>query len=158
YDEGDFARQVAAHCGTKHREIPLDGSALLGRIDEAIAALDLPTMDAVNTYFVSWAAREAGLKVALSGLGGDELFAGYTNFANTARLRKLIRAAWFVPTILRHAAAGLIGALVSTANSQDRVGKALAAWNQPDALPHPYFFTRALFPPGQIETLIDPQY
>ena len=69
YDEASLARKVAERCGTQHTEVPLDGSAMLARIDEAVAGLDQPTMDGINTYFVSWAAREVGLKVALSGLG-----------------------------------------------------------------------------------------
>src|SRR6266478_7076154 len=65
YDEAPLARSVAKHCGTQHREIPLEGNAVVARLDEAVAALDQPSMDGINTYFVSWAAREAGLKVAL---------------------------------------------------------------------------------------------
>src|SRR5260370_27222 len=68
YDEAPLARSVARHCGTQHREIPLKGDAIVSRLDEALAALDQPSMDGINTYFVSWAARQAGLKVALSGL------------------------------------------------------------------------------------------
>ncbi|PYT50074.1 MAG: asparagine synthase (glutamine-hydrolyzing), partial [Acidobacteria bacterium] len=75
HDEAEFARVIAKRCKTKHSEVPLNGEAVLARLDEALAALDQPTMDAINTYFVSWAARKVGLKVALSGLGGDELFA-----------------------------------------------------------------------------------
>ena len=81
FDEAAAARVIAQHCRTKHTEVPLGGAAVVERMDEAIAALDQPTMDAVNTYFVSWAAREVALKVALSGLGGDELFAGYLKWA-----------------------------------------------------------------------------
>src|SRR5205823_14303299 len=88
FDEAKAAGVIAKHCGTKHTEVPLDGRAIVERIDEAISALDQPTMDAVNTYFVSWAARKVGLKVALSGLGGDELFAGYPTFADTPRLSR----------------------------------------------------------------------
>src|SRR4029077_18870544 len=101
FDEAALARVVANRCKTKHTEVPLTGEALLSRVDEALSALDQPTMDAINTYFVSWAAREVGLKVALSGLGGDELFAGYQTFADPPRLSKLVRLAWFVPAALR---------------------------------------------------------
>src|SRR6202000_2698194 len=62
YDEAPLARAVAKACGTQHHEVPLDGDGMLGRLDEAIGALDQPTMDGMNTYFVSWAAREVGLK------------------------------------------------------------------------------------------------
>jgi asparagine synthase (glutamine-hydrolysing) len=158
YDEASAARKVAKHCGTTHREVPLDGEAVVRRIDEALAALDQPTMNGINTYFVSWAAREVGLKVALSGLGGDELFAGYSNFADTARIRRLIRTAWFVPVPLRRAMAPLIAGMAGVRSSRDGARKAAGAWVSPDALPHPYFFTRALFAPGQLETLIEPRF
>jgi asparagine synthase (glutamine-hydrolysing) len=158
YDESPLARKVAERCGTQHTEVPLDGAAMLARIDEAVAGLDQPTMDGINTYFVSWAAREVGLKVALSGLGGDELFAGYASFANTALLQRLTRLAWFVPRPLRRATAPLIASVLAARMSRDATGKAIAAWTDPDTLPHPYFYARALFPPGQLERLIEPRF
>jgi len=158
YDEAAAARSVAEHCGTKHREVPLDGEAVITRIDEALAALDQPTMDGINTYFVSWAAREVGLKVALSGLGGDELFAGYSNFGDTRRMQKLIWLAWFVPAPLRRAFGPVIAKMAEARSSPDAARKAAGAWKSPDALPHPYFFTRALFAPGQIERVIEPRF
>src|SRR5580693_5219378 len=158
YDEAPLARAVAKACGTQHREIALDGEAMLGRLDEAIGALDQPTMDGINTYFVSWAAREVGLKVALSGLGGDELFAGYASFANTALLQRLTRLAWFVPRPLRRATAPLLASILAGRMSRDAAGKAASAWSDPDTLPHPYFYARALFPPGQLERLIEPRF
>lgn len=158
YDEAPLARKIAERCGTKHKEIPLDGAAMLGRIDEAVAGLDQPTMDGINTYFVSWAAREVGLKVALSGLGGDELFAGYLSFANTALLQRLTRMAWFVPQPLRRAVAPLMAGILGTRMSPDATGKAVAAWTNPDTLPHPYFYARALFPPGRLNKLMEPRF
>jgi asparagine synthase (glutamine-hydrolysing) len=68
YDEAALARGVAEHSATQHTEVPLDGEAVVSRLDEALGALDQPTMDGINTYFISWAAREVGLKVALSAL------------------------------------------------------------------------------------------
>jgi asparagine synthase (glutamine-hydrolysing) len=158
FDEAELARAIAARCGTKHTEIPLNGDAVLARMDEALAALDQPTMDAVNTYFVSWAARKVGLKVALSGLGGDELFAGYQTFVDAPRLSKLVRCAWFVPGALRKMVAPLVGRLAGRKNSPDAGRKAAAAWAYPDALPHPYYFARTLFPPGQLERVIEPRF
>ena len=158
YDEAPLARRVAERCGTRHAEVSLDGAAMLARIDEALGGLDQPTMDGVNTSFVSWAAREVGLKVALSGLGGDELFAGYSTFTNTAMLQRVIRMAWFVPRPLRLALAPLMQSLIGMRVSHDAVGKAIAAWKDPDRLPHPYFYARALFPPGDLARLIQPQF
>ncbi len=159
YDESPLARSVAKHCGTQHREIPLKGDAIVSRLNEAVAALDQPSMDGINTYFVSWAAREAGLKVALSGLGGDELFGGYPTFADTPRLMRLIRMAWFVPAPLRKAVAPLVRAAIAGRSSADAARKAVAAWLRPDALPHAYFFTRALFPVGaELSRLTEPRF
>jgi asparagine synthase (glutamine-hydrolysing) len=158
FDEAELARAVADRCRTKHTDVPLTSDAILSRIDEAVAALDQPTMDGVNTYFVSWAAREVGLKVALSGLGGDELFAGYQTFADTPRLSKLMRLAWFVPEALRRMTAPLVAGLAGRGKNPDAPRKVAAAWVHPDALPHPYFYARTLFPPGQVERIIEPRF
>ena len=158
FDEAELARVVAQRCGTKHTEVPVNGDAVLARLDEALAALDQPTMDAVNTYFVSWAAREVGLKVALSGLGGDELFAGYQTFADTPRLSRLVHAAWYVPAALRRMLTPLVAGIIAQKNSPDAARKAAAAWAFPYALPHPYYFTRTLFPPGCLERIIEPRF
>jgi asparagine synthase (glutamine-hydrolysing) len=158
FDESELARLAANRFKTKHTEVPLSGEAVLSRLDEALAALDQPTMDGINTYFVSWAAKQVGLKVALSGLGGDELFAGYRTFADTPRLSRLVRWAWFVPSPMRRIMAPLVAALGSQQGAPNAARKVAAAWIHPDALPHPYFFTRALFPPGQLERIIEPRF
>jgi asparagine synthase (glutamine-hydrolysing) len=155
-DEAPVARRIAARCGTKHQEVTICGSELLARLEEALGALDQPTMDGVNTYIVSWAARQAGLKVALSGLGGDELFAGYRTFGNTERLERASRIARVVPGPLRRWTAPLVERFVARRESGDAARKAAAAWARPRALPHPYFFARALFPPGELGLLKNP--
>jgi len=158
FDEAELARLAAKRFKTRHKEVPLSGEAVLARLDEALGALDQPTMDGINTYFVSWAARQVGLKVALSGLGGDELFAGYPTFADTPRLSKLIKCAWFVPAALRRMTAALVAGLGARQGSLDAGRKAAAAWVYPDILPHPYFYARTLFPPGQLERIIEPRF
>jgi asparagine synthase (glutamine-hydrolysing) len=158
FDEGELARVAAKRFKTKHTEVALSGDAVLTRVDEALAALDQPTMDGINTYLVSWAAKQTGLKVALSGLGGDELFAGYPSFGDTPRLSKLIRSAWFVPAPLRRMMVPFVGALGARQGSPDAGRKGAAAWAYPDALPHAYFFARTLFPPGQLERIVDPRF
>ncbi len=158
YDEGPLAREVAKACGTKHHEVSLDGEAMLARLDEALGGLDQPTMDGINTYFASWAARQVGLKVALSGLGGDELFAGYRTFENVPKVEQLIRASWFAPRPVRRALAPILRGLVSGRATSDGTRKVIDAWLSPDALPHPYFFTRALFPVSELPRLTEPRF
>jgi asparagine synthase (glutamine-hydrolysing) len=96
--------------------------------------------------------------VALSGLGGDELFAGYRTFTDTPRLVKLEQVSRFVPSAFRRISAPLVNTILSRNGSIDAARKASDAWLVPDALPHPYFFTRLLFPPSEIGRLIEPRY
>jgi asparagine synthase (glutamine-hydrolysing) len=158
FDESERTRVVARYCGTAHSEIPLSGDAIPARLDEALASLDQPTMDGINTYFVSWAARQSGLKVALSGLGGDELFAGYSTFSDVPKLARLAETANLVPGALRRAGGGLLSSVFGAGRSADARTKVMALWTDPARLPHPYFFARALFPPGEIEKLIEPRF
>jgi asparagine synthase (glutamine-hydrolysing) len=84
-DEAPLAALVAQQYGVPHtiRDLTLaDFKAELPRI---FAAMDQPTVDGLNSYFISKAAAELGLKVALSGAGGDELFGGYTSFRDIPR-------------------------------------------------------------------------
>ena len=158
YDEGPLAKLVAVRTGTTHTEVPLHGRDILARLGEAVAALDQPTMDGINTYFVAWAARQVGLKVALSGLGGDELFAGYRTFSDTPKLERLESVARFIPGTLRRWSAPLINLLLSRQGTADAARKAGDAWLKPNALPHAYFFTRLLFPPSEVAKLTDALY
>jgi len=101
YAEDRYAASVAKRCGTEHSQVFLSESAMLGMMPEAIRSMDQPTMDGVNTWVVSKAVSEAGIKVALSGLGGDELFCGYSSFRRAQMLHRLRR----VPRPMRAAAA-----------------------------------------------------
>jgi asparagine synthase (glutamine-hydrolysing) len=145
FSEAEVARSTAKRLGTDHCELTLSDQEMVARLKEAIAAFDQPSMDGINTYFVSWAARQAGLKVALSGLGSDELFGGYSSFRDTARVARLAAMARFVPKPLRAFIANRAMDSKALRLSPDGSRKAFAAWLDPGSLPHPYFFTRALF-------------
>src|SRR4029077_15642626 len=84
--EGKRAAEFAAKIGTRHIDVHLEHKDFAENLDRIVRAMDQPSIDGVNTYFVAKAAHEAGLKVALSGLGGDELFGGYPSFAELPRL------------------------------------------------------------------------
>lgn len=82
-DESGDARRTAEFLGTEHHHVLVRGADVRDRIFHIASALDQPSVDGVNAYFVSWAARQ-GMTVAISGTGGDEWFAGYPWFLNMA--------------------------------------------------------------------------
>jgi asparagine synthase (glutamine-hydrolysing) len=150
FSEAEQARRTAQRFGTKHRELSLSGQDMLARLSEAVSALDQPSMDGINTYFVSWAARQAGLKVALSGLGGDELFGGYSTFGSTPKARSVAALSRRVPTNFRSLLASAGEAVSEHLGSKDAHRKMAAVWRDPSFLPHAYFYTRLLFTPAQV--------
>jgi asparagine synthase (glutamine-hydrolysing) len=121
YSEAQYARQVATSVRSEHTEIHLAEQDLIDQLPGALAAMDQPTGDGVNTYIVSGAVRSAGVKVALSGLGGDELFAGYASFARLGAAARYLRLWGSVPSGLRSFAARAVekfgGASVAAAKT-----------------------------------------
>src|SRR5258705_4329086 len=87
-DEAPLAARVADCYGAYHIVRRVGQSEFLSDLPAILEAMDQPSIDGINTWFVSKAAREAGLKVAISGLGGDELLAGYGSFSDLPRWRR----------------------------------------------------------------------
>ena len=92
FSESAYSSLVAKRFETDHREIPLSENRLLQMLPRAIASFDQPSMDGINTYVISEAVKDAGVTVALSGLGGDELFAGYPSFRRAVKMEALRRS------------------------------------------------------------------
>ena len=90
-DEGALARRTAAHFGTTHHEQQLDAAMGKELFGQFLKVMDQPSIDGLNTFTVSKFAREQGMKVVLSGLGGDEIFGGYPSFRQVPRLARLSR-------------------------------------------------------------------
>jgi asparagine synthase (glutamine-hydrolysing) len=151
YSEAEYSRAVARHFRTDHHEIMVSQPDFLASIDAAIGAMDLPTIDGINTYFVSQQARGAGVKVALSGLGGDEMFAGYSTFRTVPRMERFANLCKHVPNLGRGLAAGAYAA-IAPLNDQNR--KLAALLHDPKAIIHPYFLSRMLFTPAQQRALL----
>ena len=84
-DEAPLAAAVARQYGVPHTIRDLTLAEFKGELPRIFAAMDQPTVDGLNSYFISKVAADAGLKVALSGTGGDELFGGYTSFRDIPR-------------------------------------------------------------------------
>jgi len=110
-DEAPLAERFARELGTLHTTRVVTRDEFHRDLPRILAAMDQPTIDGVNTWFVSKAVHEAGVKVALSGVGGDELFGGYPSFTRVPQITRLARSpfARVAPLVSRHPKAPLIG-------------------------------------------------
>jgi asparagine synthase (glutamine-hydrolysing) len=114
HSEAPHMERVARHAGSEHTCVTLRPDDLLASHDAAFEAMDQPTFDGLNTYIVSRAAAGAGLKVALSGLGADELFDGYGYTSRIAALERARR----LPRPLAHVAGRAAGVAMKRGNSE----------------------------------------
>jgi asparagine synthase (glutamine-hydrolysing) len=145
FSEAPHSRLVAEEFQTDHHEIHLSEDQLLGTLPSALAAMDQPTMDGVNTFVVSRAVKEAGVTVALSGLGGDELFAGYSTFRRALRLKDMQG----LPRGLRNSVSR-VGAKLSNGVRQKKFWQLAGSDGSADAA---YAVARQLFAPDQVVRL-----
>jgi asparagine synthase (glutamine-hydrolysing) len=151
YSEAKYSRAVAQHFRTDHHEITVTQSDFFAAIDPAIHAMDLPTIDGINTYFVSARTRAAGVKVVLSGLGGDEVFAGYSSFRTVPRMERFAATWDRLPGALHNPLANVFEAL---APASDRNRKLTALARNGGGTVHPYFLSRMLFTPARQSELM----
>jgi asparagine synthase (glutamine-hydrolysing) len=100
FDETELSRRTARALDIPHQVVTLEASRVAAELDHAIWALDQPSVDGLNSYWISKLAAEAGFKVALSGQGGDELFGGYESLAWFERFTAVARWARPLPAAL----------------------------------------------------------
>jgi asparagine synthase (glutamine-hydrolysing) len=127
FDESPIALQIAQRYRTEHHRLQLSEEEVIQSVTEAVDKLDLPSVDALNTYIVSRAVAKQGVKVALSGLGGDELFGGYASFRDVPRLKLISK----LPRSLRRimGATGNFGERLADIPSNGEAGE-LARWRR----------------------------
>ena len=146
FDERDYARAAARHIGVEHNELLLTGAMVKNGLATALNAFDMPTYDGLNTYFVSQITREAGMTVALSGVGGDELFGGYSGYQKSLQAARWQQNLSFVPQKIGRFVNHLTTRFSNSERTQ-RMGEILSA----DL--HAYFISRKLFSDHQVQQI-----
>lgn len=148
-DEVPAARAFARHLGMRHHVHTVTRREFDEDLQKIIVAMDQPSIDGVNTWFASKAAAAAGFKVVLSGIGGDELFCGYSLFRSIPRERALGVCCSAIPGI--SSIAKLAFAAVEQATGQPKWRSVPEYWDSIEGL---YFLHRTLFMPGDLPVLI----
>jgi asparagine synthase (glutamine-hydrolysing) len=152
-DEAPLAGHLAERYGARHIVRRVDEDEFREDLPGIIEAMDQPSIDGVNTWFVAKAAKEAGLKVALSGLGGDELLAGYPSFVDLPRWRRRFGPFAAVPGLGR-AARPLIRVLAP--GFAREAPKALGLLEYGRSWAGTYLLRRGLFLPYELKKIMDP--
>jgi asparagine synthase (glutamine-hydrolysing) len=150
FNEGQYSREIARRFGTEHHEISVSQQDTLAVLPEALCAMDQPTIDGINTYLVSAKTRAAGVKVALTGLGADEMFAGYSNFRRVPRMEVFSKRVGRLPRLARRP---LSASIALFAGKGDRSRKLAELATGHESVVHPYFLVRMLFGTAEREAL-----
>ena len=152
-DEAPLAEEVARTYGASHQTKVVARSDFLAARQHLLDSMDQPSIDGVNTYFVAKVAVEAGLKVALSGVGGDELFGGYDTFR---QVPKLVGALGGIPGVgaLGRAFRIVSAPVARRLTSPKFAGLLEFGTRYGDA----YFLRRGLYAPWELSSVLDPDF
>lgn len=149
-DETEEARRIAEHYGVPQRIMTVLQSDFEGELPRFLRAMDQPSIDGINTYFIAKMTRDAGFKVSLSGLGGDELFGGYGSFRQIPKMMNIVSALGvsrkFGGSIRRHTER-----LLSKVTSPKYAGVLEYGGNIEGA----YLLRRGLFMPWELPDVLD---
>jgi len=152
-DEAPLAAEVAARYGARHVVRTVDRAEFDRDLPAILDAMDLPTIDGINTWFVAKAAREAGVKVALSGLGADECFGGYPSFTDVPRSVRWLRPFEWLPGVGALARRGAAAAIAAGLKVHPKMAGVLeygGSWAGA------YLLRRSVYMPWELEDLLDP--
>jgi asparagine synthase (glutamine-hydrolysing) len=150
-DESLLAERTAKVYGTRHRTQWISESEFRGQLGSILASMDQPSIDGINTWMVSKAAADAGLKVCLSGLGGDELFGGYPSFREIPTWVRRMRVAGRIPLL---GAAWRTGFRLLGLESLGMSPKAAGFVSYGGTYPGAYLLRRGLFMPWELPGIL----
>lgn len=153
-DEVPFARQIAVRYAIDHQNLWMGRDLFARECGQLMDAMDQPTVDLANLYFVSKGAAEAGvgIKIALSGVGGDEMFGGYPSFRQIPALVRMLRPFSVLPKlgkIVRRLSAPLLSAVTSPKYAS------LVEYGM--TVEDAYLLRRGLFLPWEIPAILGPE-
>ncbi len=152
-DEAPMAALLARHYGIRHHVRVVTRSEFKQDLPRIIAAMDYPSIDGINTWYASKAVAELGLKVVISGVGGDELFAGYSSFQDIPKLVSRWNKISFVPGLSKLADVAFKLKAKQSKNSR---------WNwmarEANNFYGAYWLRRGLFTPDQLPELMQEKY
>ena len=152
FNEGNVAARTAEHFGARHSDWRLDSATAKGLLAKFLEASDQPSIDGFNTFCVSKLANDRGLKVVLSGLGGDEIFGGYQSFQLVPRMVHASRL--LDPGRPLRKAGGRVLQRSFTSARTNRLGQFLCDVPITAAA---YWATRGIFTPEEVQRLL-PRY
>ena len=154
-DEVPLAARLAGYYNADHQVRWVDHDEFVTDLNDLFGAMDQPSIDGINTWFVAKAARSAGLKVALSGIGGDELLGGYSSFTNVPNWHARFRLISSLPALAPLLEKGLRLALPRLSREKPKMAGLL---RHADTLGGTYFVARSLRMPEALPAGLDPEF
>ncbi len=151
-DETELAKRLAAHYGANHESVYVGQNDFADERERLLDAMDQPTIDGINTYFISRMSHQAGYKVAISGVGGDELFAGYPSFRDIPRIVRGLSPFTGIPGIGK-AWRLVSGSVLKSMTSPKYAGLLEYGGSYGGA----YLLRRGLYMPWELRELMDPE-
>ncbi|MEG9436980.1 asparagine synthase (glutamine-hydrolyzing) [Edaphobacter sp. HDX4] len=152
HDETSLAARVAREYALPHSTRFIDQATFVEHRERLLQQMDQPTIDGVNAYFISWLAREYGFKVAISGLGGDEIFGGYPSFRQIPPTVYAVSAVNSVP-VVAHAWHRVTAPLMQRFTSP----KYASLFEYGGSWGGAYLLRRGLFMPWELPQFLDPE-
>lgn len=149
HDEAPLAAEAARHYGARHTIRTVTEGEFLDDLPRILDAMDQPTVDGLNTWFVAKAARELGLKVAVSGVGGDELFGGYPSFRDIPRWNRFLA----VPSRIPFAGVAARRVLGLSRRLRDNP-KAAGLLELGGSLPGAFLLRRGIYMPWELDKVL----
>ena len=151
YDEREYSRCVAEHFGTEHHEILLKQDDFIAQVPCILNSMDQPSYDLFNSYVISQAIRKSGVKVAFSGLGGDELFGGYPSFTYLPKASKFIKAFKLISESRQHQ---LFDRIINLVTAR-KLKKVLFAISRLQSLKSLHSLQRMVFLPDEVKMIMN---